>query len=247
MASAIASTDEKNPMCASPTFVQTRTWGSAIETSLLISPAPLMPSSTTAQAGAVCSSNNESGSPMWLFRLPRLRNVVKRCASSVAVISLVVVLPALPVIATTVDAARRRITRAASCRPISVSSTAMTGSVVDVTADASLTTTAPAPRATASVTNACPSNRGPRIATNMSPGAMVRVSIDTVGSSRSAGPRASTPPKAAAISAAVSANGVVRITRLPACGEAPCAPRCRPRTAARDRRWSAWIRVPCRR
>ena len=40
---------------------------------------------------------------MWLFRLPRLRKVVNRRPSSVAVISFVVVLPALPVMATTVD------------------------------------------------------------------------------------------------------------------------------------------------
>ena len=39
LASAIASGDAKKPMCASPTFVQTRTSGSAIATSVLISPA----------------------------------------------------------------------------------------------------------------------------------------------------------------------------------------------------------------
>ena len=38
-ASAIASGDAKKPMCASPTFVQTRTSGCAIATSVLISPA----------------------------------------------------------------------------------------------------------------------------------------------------------------------------------------------------------------
>ncbi len=103
MAIAISSTDEKKPRCASPTLVHTRTCGSAIETSRRISPNPLIPSSTTANSGAVCSSNSDSGRPRWLFRLPRLRNVVKRRASSVAEISLVVVLPALPVMATTVD------------------------------------------------------------------------------------------------------------------------------------------------
>ena len=151
-------------------------------------PTPLIPSSTTANSGAVCSSNSDSGRPRWLFRLPRLRNVVNRRASSVAEISLVVVLPALPVMATTVDDARRRMTRAASCRPRSVSSTTITGTPAAVTVDASLTTTAPAPRAMASATKACPSKRGPRMATNRSPGAIVRVSIETVGSGRSAGP-----------------------------------------------------------
>ena len=39
LASAIASGDAKKPRCASPTFVHTRTSGSAIATSVLISPA----------------------------------------------------------------------------------------------------------------------------------------------------------------------------------------------------------------
>ena len=38
-ASAIASTEAKKPTCASPTFVHTRTSGSATPTSVLISPA----------------------------------------------------------------------------------------------------------------------------------------------------------------------------------------------------------------
>ena len=40
--------EPKKPRCASPTLVQTRTSGSAMRTSVLISPAWFMPSSTTA-------------------------------------------------------------------------------------------------------------------------------------------------------------------------------------------------------
>ena len=48
-----ASRDPKWPMCASPTLVHTRTSGSAMPTSVRISPAWFMPSSTTATSGPV--------------------------------------------------------------------------------------------------------------------------------------------------------------------------------------------------
>jgi hypothetical protein len=72
-ASAIASGELKNPRCASPTFVHTRTSGSASATSWLISPAWFIPSSTTATSGRARSSSSESGRPMWLLKLPGLR------------------------------------------------------------------------------------------------------------------------------------------------------------------------------
>ena len=52
---------------------------------------------------------------MWLFKLPLFRNTVYRVARSSAVTSFVVVLPALPVIATTFAPERRLMSRAMSC------------------------------------------------------------------------------------------------------------------------------------
>ena len=60
-----------------------------------------MPSSITAISGRCLSSISDSGSPMWLFKFPRLRTTRYRVARNSAVTSFVVVLPALPVIATT--------------------------------------------------------------------------------------------------------------------------------------------------
>ena len=115
LASAIASADSKNPRWASPTLVQTRTSGSAMPTSVRISPAWFMPSSTTAISGRPRSSSSDSGRPMWLFRLPLFLNTRNRAASSSATTSFVVVLPALPVIATTLRPERRRTSRASAC------------------------------------------------------------------------------------------------------------------------------------
>ena len=123
LASAIASCDPKDSRCAVPTLVQTRTSGSAMPTSCRISPAWFMPSSTTATSAPCCRSSSDSGRPMWLFRLPRLRMVRNRVATTAAVASFVVVLPALPVMATTRAPERRRTPRATSCSARTVSST----------------------------------------------------------------------------------------------------------------------------
>ena len=62
---------------------------------------------------AACrSSSSDSGRPMWLFKFPLLRNTRYRAARNSAVTSFVVVLPALPVIATTFAPDRRRTSRA---------------------------------------------------------------------------------------------------------------------------------------
>ena len=69
------------------------------------------------------SSSSESGRPMWLLRFPLFLNTRYRDARNSAATSLVVVLPALPVIATTLRArppphvARDVLQRRASCRP----------------------------------------------------------------------------------------------------------------------------------
>ena len=76
LASAMASTVPKNSRCAGPTLVQTRTSGSAIFTSALISPAWFIPSSSTPMSGFARNSSSDNGSPMWLFKFPLLRNTV---------------------------------------------------------------------------------------------------------------------------------------------------------------------------
>ena len=103
-----------------------------------------------------------------------------------------------------------------------------------------------APAAIAAAAKSAPSNRSPRIATNSSPGASVRVSIDTPPNSASASPAADTPCPAmrtrrptravSRISARRPRLGVP--TRRPswsAAARAPRAPPPRRRTAAR---WS---------
>ena len=132
----MASADSKYPRCASPTLVHTRTSGSAIPTRVLISPGWFIPSSTTAICGRLRSCRSDSGRPIWLFRLPWFLNTGKHADRNSATISLVVVLPALPVIATTVAPDRRRTSRARSCSARVVSSTSMTsgGSVVPASA-----------------------------------------------------------------------------------------------------------------
>ena len=186
LASAIASTDRKKPTCASPTLVHTRTSGSAIPTSVLISPAWFIPSSTTAMSGRLRSSISDSGRPMWLFRFPRLRTTRYCDARNAPVTSLVVVLPALPVIATTLVPDSRRTVRASHCSADVVSSTSITTgttgefppAIVPGRRPRGITSPA-APAATAASANSAPSNRSPRIAMNNWPGAIVRVSIDT--------------------------------------------------------------------
>ena len=126
LASAMASGDAKKPRCASPTFVHTRTSGSAISTSLLISPAWFIPSSITATSGLARSCISDSGRPMWLFRFPLFFTTRKRVASSSAIVSFVVVLPALPVIAITRVSAASRTACARSCSARNVSATSMT-------------------------------------------------------------------------------------------------------------------------
>ncbi len=129
-------------------------------------------------------------------------------------VSLVVVLPALPVIATTVAGDCSRTTRARSCSARVVSATSITTGawrsedatpgVTPGAATAPVRTTTPAaPRASASATNAWPS-RSATMAKNRSPRWSVRVSIEKPSIAWSGWPPASRPPVAAAIIAAVS-------------------------------------------
>ena len=253
LASAIASSDAKKPRWASPTLVQTRTSGSATRTSVLISPAWFMPSSTTAISGRRLSSMSESGSPMWLLKFPLLRTTRYRAARNSAVISFVVVFPALPVMATTFAPDSIRTRRATCWSAAVVSSTSMTTARGSRTSPPRPrgTTTPAAPAATAAGAKSAPSNRSPRIPTYSSPGASVRVSIDTPLNARSSSPATIAPagrrghPSSGqrdvghAVQPAPAGSSRTRPTRRPnssAGARAPRAPPPRRRTAARGRR-----------
>ena len=128
---------------------------------------------------------------MWLLRLPSFRNTRCRVPSKAAVSSFVVVLPTLPVIATTRAPDRRRTARAMRCSAATVSSTTTEtcGPVSGGSAEAWATMAPAAPLPNASATNRCPSKRAPRMATNTSPGRTRRLSIANRPSSVSGRPR----------------------------------------------------------
>ena len=153
-----------------------------------------MPSSTTATSGRDRSSSSESGRPMWLFRFPLFRNTRYRAERNSAATSFVVVLPALPVIATTLAPERRRTSRATSC-----SARVVSADPNDARRRPPRPRCAPAPagvdrrRASAPRPSALgdelvPSNRSPRIATNKSPGGE-RPRVDRQPTDRASMPR----------------------------------------------------------
>ena len=86
--------------CTGPTFVMTATSGAAMAASRRISPAWLIPISTTATSCPACRPSSVSGRPTRLFRFPSLRRTRQRAPAIAYVISLVVVLPLLPVMPT---------------------------------------------------------------------------------------------------------------------------------------------------
>jgi len=73
-----------------------------------VAPAADMPSSSTPKRCSGPRRNRVRGSPYWLFRLPSVFSTGPWVPRRAAVISLVVVLPAEPVTATTGMAALRR-------------------------------------------------------------------------------------------------------------------------------------------
>ncbi len=94
-----------------PTLVITPTWGRANSHSRVISPIAYMPISSTARSCSVPSPSRVRGRPCSLFKLPVEARVVKRLASTLAAISLVLVLPTLPVMPITRRSARLRCRR----------------------------------------------------------------------------------------------------------------------------------------
>ena len=150
---------------------------------------------------------------MWLLRLPSLRKTRYLPPSNVAVSSLVVVLPTLPVMATTSAADRRRTTCAMPWSADTVSSTTMTiAACRGGSAETSLTITPAAPFSIASATNRCPSTRSPRIARNTSPARTRRLSIENPPSVADGDPATSRPRAAVASSSARSTTGSASAT-----------------------------------
>ena len=137
-----------------------------------------MPSSITATSAPCRSSNNESGRPRWLFKLPAFFTTLKRDPISSAMVSFVVVFPALPVMATTFAPDSRRTNFARSCSARVVSATSITNaSLSSPSVTGRLTTSPAARRFAAAAAKSCPS-RLATIAKNRSPVASVLESIE---------------------------------------------------------------------
>ena len=105
-----------------------------------------MPSSITATSAPCRSSNKESGRPRWLFKFPAFFTTRKRDPISSAMVSFVVVLPALPVIATTLACDSRRTYFARSCSARVVSATSITNASLSSPSATGRLTTSPAAR-----------------------------------------------------------------------------------------------------
>src|SRR5258705_330742 len=96
---AIASSEPSPSRCALPALVMSAAPGSPSPASIAISPAWLVPSSTAAARCPGVRRSRVTGTPQWLLRLPSVLSTGPAVASTAATRSLVVVLPALPVIA----------------------------------------------------------------------------------------------------------------------------------------------------
>ena len=168
------------------------------------------------------SSRSESGRPIWLFRFPLFLKTGKRADRNSATTSLVVVLPALPVIATTFAPERRRTSRARSCSAASRvvdlddqrrrrrACLRRNRRLVDHRADGP-TSSGIARRIDARQTVS------PAIATKKSPGSSERESIDTRPIAVAGSPRTTRPPVAFATSVALKgSHSTCQHTRVPA-------------------------------
>ena len=169
-----------NSWCSRCALLTRPTVGSAISASRAISPGWFMPISTTAARWPACRRNRVSGTPISLFRLPRVERMWSAPYSAArmdAIISLTVVLPLLPVTPMTGIAKRLRHTCAIWPSAWRVSGTTSAGS--ERPAGTRSTTAAAAPRTATSARKSCASKRSPRSATNRLPGSTVWLLVDT--------------------------------------------------------------------
>ena len=185
---------------------------------------------------------------MWLLRLPALACVAPQLARARASISLVPVLPTLPVMAMKWAALRSRARPARVRRPSKVSTTSSSGAPLGRALGWRLTIAAAASRSKAACTKSWPSWLAPASATKRSPASTLRLSMETPVALQESGAR---PPVADAASAEVQ-SGTVRQGRL----MPPIRPRSRSWRSERHRhrrtRWCARPRParahgPCRR
>ncbi len=141
-----------------------------------------MPISITAKRWASRSLSSVSGMPMSLLRLPSVASTAARvptwAARTAEIISFTVVLPLLPVSATSGSAKRARQWAARRPSAMRVSATTTCGSGVPGAMWREVSAAA-APRRNASSTYSLPSKRSPRSATNRSPAFTARLSVVT--------------------------------------------------------------------
>ncbi len=169
------------PRCAAATVVTTATCGRASAASGAISPGWFMPISQTQNRASSGSRARVSGTPQWLLCEAAAAWVGPIADSAARSISLVVVLPTLPVTATTRPRNRARPARPSACSAAKVSATcSRRGSPRSAAGSrsGSCTSAAAAPRASAPATWSWPSPVPLTSATNSSPGATVRLSIE---------------------------------------------------------------------
>lgn len=247
---ATASTLTMNSWCSRCALLISATVGWAMAASTSVSPGWFMPSSSTASRCCAVRRNSVSGRPMSLLRLPA---VARRAASPTAhaktaeIISLTVVLPLLPVTATTGIGNRRRQPAASWPSAMRVSATVSTATPdrSGIPAGGRDTSTTAAPRATTSGRKSCASKRSPISATNRSPGNTSRLSVVTRRMAAS-GPTRCAPAIQAAASVACIITGSASLMRSPPVPPAPGERAPDRRTAACARQFPASIRAPCR-
>ena len=182
-----------------------------------------MPSSTTPMRCAACRRSRVCGTPIALFRLPRVAKAASpACAARMlATICVTVVLPLLPVTAISGRLNWLRHPAASAPRATSVSGTSMPGRPAAAKPPWATAATAPAARAWGRKSWA--SKRSPLRATNRSPGWSVRVSVCT----RTMGSAPSPTRRACGTSAAIQAQAccsVIVMRHLPGALSAPGAP-----------------------
>ena len=154
-------------------------FGRAISHKGAISPAWFIPISQTA---AVCScvvARTVSGTPMWLFRFPRVAETRYFWESTAAVRSFVLVLPFDPVIPTTGMTSCLRHQQARRCSASKVSGTTTTAVLGGALPSQYCTIATEAPPSSALEAKRSPLKFSPRRAKNAQPCRSLRVSVET--------------------------------------------------------------------
>ncbi len=202
-----------NSWCSRCALFTSAMVGSAILASTSVSPGWFMPTSMTASRCAGLRRSKVSGNPTSLLKLPAVASrsdSPTACPKIDAIISLTVVLPLLPVTATSGSENRLRQPRASAPSASRVSGTISAGTCQP--SGKRVASTALTPRAATSGKKSWASNRSPFSATNNSPAAAVRLSVLIRSNPAAPSPNTVAP----GISAAASASESIVIARLPA-------------------------------